>query len=86
MSLTDFMDLTPVVFSKIYNKFLGNRMQFFEYQQIANYVGYGQVMGGKKFKSVFKHKEQRPSRKVTYKEKMSDLSDLQKRLGNGVDS
>ncbi len=81
LSLSDFYELTPVELLRIYEKFMEDRMDFFESLQIANYVGFGQAFSGKKFKSVFKKKGKTQVRRVSLEEKMKDLADIQKKLG-----
>ena len=80
MSLSDFYDLTPMEFKRIHDRFIQDRMRFFELQQIANYVGFGQALGGKKFKSVFSHKQTAKVKRVTAEQKQKDLQDILNRL------
>lgn len=58
-----------------------DRIDFFEFQQVANYVGFGQANSGKKFKSVFRKKGKAKVRRVSLEEKMKDLEDIQRKLG-----
>lgn len=81
LSLEDFYELTPVELKRINEVSTANRIEFFQYQQLANYAGFGQANSGKKFKPVFEAKKEVKVRKVSMEEKLNDLAYIQSRLG-----